>query len=856
MTDQEVNSADDGVDFQLGQTETQDSGVDLGGESEFIPWDLEVQTAMKRLAIDIYESDSSGVAEPLTNSTAAVLQAVEEGHLKSPSDGAIRFSITESPIDPAITQASDYEGPSVERELTIRDNGMGMTEETVRRVLRFLGRSLTRDSGDRSGQFGMGFVAIFMLTGWSAALELHTHSRRDGEGPLSAVINNRGITIDHDGVLDDRMGADEYGTKLKLILKDDIAGTDIRNWVQNNAEYARVPVEYVECGENQTQTYQKTYDRKQLEDDYDEDAPVVVYEDEFIRAVTSPESTGQTLLLDVPIRRKAGFSSSFPWSLDIRLKNENRPIVESPDDSRVGLYLTEKADYESMSPERQAKYTSELRADEIAMPSVAGTRDTLKRAHDFWNIYVVSNLETEYEAWVRDALDVVSGLSDLSTLSRSDLLSLRPVVGSIIDSYLDNHYTKTLSDYSAARLMETLEDEYDASIAEDAASLLVALSSTGMQVSRSHDIDGHGAGSNGNPLWSYLKNTDGRVFMGVSLSQKRVDVVHADSTDNVVVKLQSADNYNILQQGLGWERLSRVTTSRLEDFDISDDLEAEFKNDSGPMTPSSAGGTDVNITYEPREYESSVERITETAGQIRTDFTQAASKPDRRPSYGHHPGCQPRLLVLFPDSAEENISDHYWMCSEDFATARTSESVTAYLTEAPNIVRFSEYTQQATQQGFETTSQGPIDSVASVDTPVFHYMDQDGYDLLTEPDILSDVPQTLITHLRDDFVSTVLLSDSGTEEFTYIPITDTELVHVWYLVRTTDAVLLSERRQISTDVSFVKTPSAARLYAHAVFSDIDAVPADIEEFFGDETKVVIDSVGIAAVDAIAEQFKN
>jgi hypothetical protein len=860
MDDQQTGSSEsDAVEYQLGHHDTETDGVDLGDGSEFLPWDLEVQAAMKRLAIDIYSSDESGVAEPLTNSTAAILKAVEEDHLDAPTDGEVRFTVAESNIDEPLLNDPDYDGPAVERELTIRDNGIGMTDATVRKVLRFLGRSMTRDAGNRSGQFGMGFVAIFMLTGWSAALELHTHSRQEGESPISAVINNRGITIDHDGVLDGRMGENEYGTKIKLLLKDDVTNDDMRKWLVKNGEFARTPVVYEELGETGSQTYSREHPISRLEDNYEAGDPTVVYEDEFIRAVTSPSSDGRSLLLDVPIRRGYNRGTNLPWSFDIRLKNENRPIVKSSDSDRKGLYVTERGEYESMNAERQAKYTHEVRDDEVAMASVAGTRDTLKKDKEFWTEYVLPNLQGEYKSWVNEGLRVVSDLSDLQALSPSDLSRLRPPVVGLIDKWADYRYDRERDDYTPEQLIEDMNEEYGFDIDERAARLLVLLDTTATVVSHKHDIDNQPSWDNGYPdgrgeqkLWSVMEDAPGRVFMGVSLNQKKVDVVHEDSDENRVVELDSAGGYDLLTDGLGWERLAGITRTSIDEFDISNSLQSKFKNNVGATEPTNVENTEVTVTWQTlkmatysREWK--IQREANAAHEIHEAFQNHARHSGRRPRYGSYSStCNARALVLFPDSSDKNVSDYYWLGSGDLAIAKASDAVVSYLTTAENIMTFAQYRQKAENYSV-TNSNGTSPSTGTnpipddVDEVVFHLLSEDKFEYFSAPDILYDMPETL----QDRYGS----NSSGTNAIngragTYAPITRDDLVYIrYYLQNDSDAVLLCGNESYECPQSKT-TNDEARLYARTTLRDIDGVPPEVEQFFDNMPELNEGSVSV------------
>jgi hypothetical protein len=867
------SGAEDGIDYQLGQHDTEGEGVDLGEGSEFLPWDLEVQTAMKRLAIDIYSSDESGVAEPETNGTATIIEAVEKGYLPDIASGEVLFEVQEQPVDDALLNDPDYDGPEVERELTIRDNGMGMTDATVRKVLRFLGRSLTRDSGNRSGQFGMGFVAIFLLTGWSAALELHTHSRLPGEEPISAVINNRGITIDHDGVLDDRMGDDEYGTKLKLILKDDIDTDDMRKWLRKNGEYARTPVTYRELDANGVQQYEQKYGMKRLEADYDDNSPVIVYEDEFVRAVLSPDADGRTLLLDVPIRRAYTRNGNLPWSFDIRLKNENGPIVVSDDPDRLGLYVTERGDYESMDDDRKAKYTHNVDYEEVGMARVAGTRDTLKRDPDFWKQYVIANLYNEYCSEVKRVLATLSEPADLLELSRDDLVLAKQAVHDCIDSFTSGYGSNnTKGDYTASRLVSDIESDFELELNSEVARLLVALKRDVTVVSHEHPVDDQPEedyelpeGTGRKEAWEVAEAADGRVFMGVSINQRKADVVWEDSEDNRVVELDSASDYDVFESALGWERLADVKRTTIDEFDISDDLRAEFESTVGTTEATSTEHTEVTLTYRKLsskrgrswQKEWKLQRAKSTASAVRRDFEDASfsgTTPTYNAGRSHANKCRPRLLILFPDSADENISDYYWLASQDLALAKVSDDVAEYLTWADGIETFEDYRETAESYTLQT-SEGLYSTGVATDRLIFHLLDESVVGRFRKPEVLDGMPATLEEMYDDDRYDWP--RDITQYNFVYAPITREDLVYVRYHLREeTESILITGDKSYHVpDDRRKDIDSDTQMYARSALLSLDNAPDDVRKFF---TNVDADlaSGGLTVVDALVEHYRE
>jgi HSP90 family molecular chaperone len=234
------------IDFQVGSHETDSNPVDFEGETEHIEYDLEVQTVFKRLADDIYKSDEAGIREPVTNSITAIIDAVEEGFIEE-ERGVLEITL----------QAG---------ELIIKDNGIGISEEKLRKVLAVIGRSTSRDSDARPGKFGMGFLALYKLSELDGGFIMHSRSRRTDDY-ISGVWKNGGFTWckEDGGFPYKQMDDDEYGTKLVIPLKKSLDSDDIREWVKRNTEYARHNVIYREFNEDGDEVFNEDYGDKKLD---------------------------------------------------------------------------------------------------------------------------------------------------------------------------------------------------------------------------------------------------------------------------------------------------------------------------------------------------------------------------------------------------------------------------------------------------------------------------------------------------------------------------------------------------------------------------------------------------------------
>ena len=780
---------DNDTEYQIGGTETNSEGVNLGDDGEFIPWEIEPQAGLKRLAIDIYPNDRSGIGETASNSVAGIKEAVEEGYLASIEEGLLKFTLIRRDVSDVVPEGESSE----ELELLIEDNGIGMDEYRFREVLSKLGRSLSIDAGNRLGHFGMGVVAIFLLSGWDSTLELYTHSRKPGEEPLGTAFNNRGLTLDHGRVLEHHMSEDEYGTRYRLILKEEIGYNDIRKWVREVTEFSEVNVEYTEVNDVGSTLFEREYGMKKLEDDYDDDAPVIVFETEFVRAVTSPEAEGTTLNLDVPVRRNHYSHRPLPWSFDARNKNDNGPIVVSDDESRIGLFPTDKSSYKQMSESRQELYTPYLDSGEIAMPTISGNREDLKSSPDYWNNYVIEGLFTEYKKELGRVFSSLSSVEDIFGLSKADFTLLNSAVDTARRSWVDNAgygETRNPNDYPVDALVNDMMEKFGVSISETLADTLIALKEEVTVIDPGYSVDNQpsysgslDSGCGDMEAWRVYELYGSDVYVGVSINQKKADVAWDDNPDAAVVKLDSSDAYDVVESALNWTRLSYISNKTIDEFDVAESIRNEFTQKVGTKKAANVEDTKVKLTFSVRQKhknDSILQRVDITAASLVRKLN-ALDSGSTFNVYGNRFSAYPRLVVLFTTTMDENISDYYWLSNKKLCLARTSVSVADYLTENSNrVVTLDEYLANAENEWVQTSDGQSCMANYRNETLCFHYLSDGAANVFSDPEVAAVMPDILQADGK--------LADSlSASDVIYIPINeDTELRIRPYLRSDTD----------------------------------------------------------------------
>ena len=230
-----------------------------------------------------------------------------------------------------------------EQKLIIRDNGIGMSSHEFDNGYGHVGASVSRDTGDRLGQFGVGALSFVQIVGIDDHILIKTHSRITDED-YAAYFSLGGPTPLMGG-----LGEDSYGTEFEMTPKEDY-GTDMRDAVEKYSEYCSVPVRYEEYDENGEHAFDEDYGDKRLIDDLSENRVAIEYEKEgYFRAVCAPECEGKTLLVSMPIDRNDGGRGSSkhnaPFTFDVRLLDETGRVVKGPNE---GLIPCGRREYEKM----------------------------------------------------------------------------------------------------------------------------------------------------------------------------------------------------------------------------------------------------------------------------------------------------------------------------------------------------------------------------------------------------------------------------------------------------------------------------------------------------------------------------
>lgn len=806
-----THETDGGVDYQVGAHDVDDTTVPLSGEGsadDFVEFELEAKTVFKRLADDIYQSAETGIREPLTNGVTAVLKAIKNGDLRA-DEGVLEITVDES---------------NGQTTLTIRDNGVGIPEQELRQVVAVVGRSTTRDDGNLAGQFGMGFLAMFKLVGTNGGFVMHTNPRENGSESYSGVWKSGGFTIDKDSSLSGGLGNGEYGTQFELHLKESISTGDVREWVAENAKFARVPVIYNEYDENGNTVYTEDYGGTGFDDQYSNDPETFVLsiDTPYFTARCSNNPLGETILLDVPIERECRRVTKAPWpdGVDIRLKNENGVVVDGPHE---GLMPVAESEYDSMSAERQSKFVSEnqLTDSDVVMPGPIGTRESLETNRGFWK-WLGEQFTEKYNQRARSLLAGVDSPADIWSLSESDYTFLR-----------DAHPFSAGERTEPSEIRTAYATEYTVDLADDVVMALAALTRTVDRAPRSEyrtysKKANLNSGVDVGDLTYEAKGggRDGTVYMGVTLNDDKATVVHSDNDHNVVVGVGSTDDYEFYTTALGWEKLKDVTKSRVRagEFDVGEMVKDTFLGELPETTQSQLDGSNTSTGTSSDDALSEQliihrgtkrdEKDKTSVQKLRRACQEAAEKgyEDVRISFEsiNH-------LVAFPESSDRCVSDYYHLTDNGISVFKCRDDTWDSLADTPFITHIDDHVEAARSVQFETT-EGTHTLSSAPDNLVFHLVPSvqpNVTDEFTNREFAQRVERVLVEEPWDLY----MLGWESLDDITYAPITHAQLSELLAGLES-NQIILYDGPEIPHGKK-QKCPKIGTLYVHAHLLDVD-----------------------------------
>lgn len=723
------------------------------GDGDITPLEFKSRETFNRFSRDIYKGKDAAVREPATNSITAVVQAMR------------LYGIS----NPLVEITLSYDSAEEEIFLTIRDNGVGISEYVLDNAMGVVGASTSADDGDVAGMWGMGFFATYMLTGPNGGFPMFTHSREEGEDPINVVWREYGAR-ERIGSDPNQFGEDEYGTEFVIPVRPDIKVSELRGWVYKHCEWARVPVLYEEYCDGRQTEYSEEFGNRKFEDDYSETAPVLKFENEYMEIVASPDAQGRIVVLDSPANGKTyGLNlHDDDWGVDVRLYDESGVICAGPN---KGLTPVEQDIWETMPKDRRGNYIleSDMESDDISLPKLTGTRDEVAKNKPYWRL--VSELVNDlYDEYVAEIFAQVH--------AREDFFNLETREQALLMSQIDTKGTKSPSD-----VKRICSDRFDRELDTELAEELYLLRRTVKKVERFSTI-GIGLKTDSNPtkVWKVLATIgDGTVYMGKILNQDKCNVIWHDNEDNIVVQLNKDQTYDIFADPLGWPLAKSVTSKTIEEFDVPENVKEEFR-----LAKSSSSGAyrrvgerdipDRELTVHKSSYGNTRKP---DAGELRLQALMIERGERETFEFG------PSVLVLFPTSTDLKISEHKHLVSRHVALASTTNQIADYIGDNVGCVMgIEEYLDRASEIRIPSSlGEMTIEEASRWNRKLLlHIMEDEYVDVLRDEGLLHAAGEWVGSNTSFRQTFSELSDENG--ELVFMPIKNSELARVQPVVRT------------------------------------------------------------------------
>lgn len=669
--------------------------VQQTGTTETLEWNVP-PTVLKHVSDGLYVSEEATFREFLANSETACLRT-DSGEGVAPDDYQPIIEVTYNRAN---------------NEVVFQDNGVGMTSRVVVDVLRNIGVTTIRDSGNYSGQFGMGLASFLKLIGSDNSMIMKTHSRITDEN-YAAYVNLGGFDPVEGGLPDDI-----YGTRFEMIHKPDVDPSEVRDYVEKYAEHLRVPVHYEEYDTDGKQVFDEDWGGSVFEDEYDDDKMVIAVEEEgLFRAVCSPDSAGQTLLVSMPIDRGVDDEGSgkfdAPYQFDLRILDESGAIVKCEHGGEhEGLSPVPDSEYRAMEPDRQERYIpeSQVPKEDITLPTPTTSRDQLQENVEFFE-WLGARIRDKFYSDCEETFQRFDSLDDILN-SQGRALSLA-LTGIDEISYGD---TMTLQ--------QAVEEEFNASLTGDVCEALEALNA---DVERVEPKTAPSMVDNREEVRAYEAmqeaHPDGDVYMGVQLLGTKARLAWGLHDDNVVVQVSSTDEYERFT-ALGWKKLTDLKFEDISKESLSREVRENIPDvrfESGSDEASSSGGHTNEFFARYDSGGKNGEWL--TADSVRDVFEQEDGlKID---------DVVIDKLVLFPSDSERNVSDFYDVLGRTLEyknlpyIGAASCSVKEYQTlrDVNGVTHCDDFVSDARAARVET-SEGTAE-FGNIDTPYIHLVPEE-----------------------------------------------------------------------------------------------------------------------------------
>jgi hypothetical protein len=555
--------------------------------------------------VQFYDDSAASIREYLSNAETACIRRAryeleQAGHDVPTGVAPILETASEKVGYEPLIEVT-YNEQSDATRLVIEDNGIGISVEEYQVVQR-IGYSTSHSNGERLGQFGMGWMSGFQLTSVDGAFLMHTRSRLTDEAyrTIEYVANFEYL----DGE------PEQYGTRFEFPeFGESAKEIDITEKVEEFSEGMRVAVLYrhFDAAGNET-PFSDDYLPSNMESEHDDDHTVVVFENEFFKAVSSPDcrydrrsGDYHTYNVTMPIRRNVdefGRAPKFeaPWKWDFRGKREDGPVVKCDSNPEiVGCSPIEDSKFEKLTEQQQSSHVrlSDVPEDAVVMPEPASSRDSYMSGHDdFWRhvSLKVADSWRDMSADLFRSFDTWSEFKDLSTAEKK-------VVYRAYSSFGPD-YGKSDAD----TIQATLEEELGVTVDKNVCVKISESRKKEMVVPRgsANARLKTPARDNRKKVWQIIDEAPDGVYVAKSPSQKKAEIAWGLGETHVV-RVEDTDKYDELSGIWGFETLKSLPSRNLSEKlpELDDAVVEKWENKPSQGARRSSRSTNRRSSRDP-----------------------------------------------------------------------------------------------------------------------------------------------------------------------------------------------------------------------------------------------------------------
>lgn len=626
---------DEKIDYQLGASAVDQSAV---GDGEFVPFKMESSVVFRRLAEDIYPSPKVGIREAITNAITATKKVKDDD------------------FEPIVNIRLDDE--KTDRPyLIIEDNGIGMTMQTIRKVVSYIGRSTVRDDNNKPGQFGMGFLALFSLCGYDGGFFMHTNSRKEDSEPISGVWKDGGFSCFENNSIENM-----NGTRFEIILREDISSEDIRKWVEDVAKWSRIPILYEDKTENGI--HSDEFGVSKLESLIKDNNPFVVVENEFYKVICSNElSETPTILLDVLIDRGNVDIPYLPFDdIAIRLKQEHPVAMKG---QYKGKMVIRDSEYNQLSEERKELYVVESKVNESVpiTPSPTGTREKLNENEQFWN-HVGEQIKKEYENKTKDIISCLK--NDITNADINEYKFLENSLFMQLDGY------KRFDIFMKSKYKELYSEEF----VQRLYALLQSTNTYKYNFNNSRIRTGEDV-----KVYEIINERYDYVFMFINnINDEKAIKINESNSSYIFVKIENVNWYDFYEDTLNWDKLKDVKKGH--PICDNNSLDVKENSDKKPINKKQCTKEKVSlpIYFGNTMKKFDLDKLKKNIKTIDSEYILQLEKYDIK------------KLILFTKDSNYNISEYNWLRCDKYALVNVeNKNIETELKSMPISISIDEF---------------------------------------------------------------------------------------------------------------------------------------------------------------------